>query len=168
MWECQCCEFQVYHNSSLPQHEPNVLHKQSVNRGSLLTSSSLGSCLAMLFSKEMVGFLAVSRMSSTFLSPRSSRPLARMPTLITPFSSRAEFSVLSRAEILWTVQPAKGLTWWIKKWRWSHDEHFIFYTWPYIFSSMHVCTQLLNSLGWPVILMFPLTMAAVTLTLKMV
>lgn len=60
------------------------------------TSSSFGSCLAMLSSKETVGFLAVSRMSCTFLSPRSSRPLARIPTLITPFSIRAELSVLSR------------------------------------------------------------------------
>lgn len=60
------------------------------------TSSSFGSCLAMLSSKETVGFLAVSRMSCTSLSPRSSRPLARIPTLITPFSIRAELSVLSR------------------------------------------------------------------------
>lgn len=60
------------------------------------TSSSFGSCLAMLLSKETVGFFAVSRMSCTFLSPRSSRPLARIPTLITPFSIRAELSVLPR------------------------------------------------------------------------
>lgn len=60
------------------------------------TSSSFGSSLAMLLSKETVGFFAVSRMSCTFLSPRSSRPLARIPTLITPFSIRAELSALPR------------------------------------------------------------------------
>lgn len=59
-----------------------------------LTDSSLGSCFTMFFNREMVGFLAVRRMSSTILSPRSSRPLARIPTLITPFSSRDELSVL--------------------------------------------------------------------------
>lgn len=61
-----------------------------------LTNSSFGSCLAMLFSNDTVGFLAVSSMSSTFLSPRSSKPLARIPTLITPFNSRAGFSALTR------------------------------------------------------------------------
>lgn len=60
------------------------------------TSSSFGSCSAMLSSKATVGFLAVSRMSCTSRSPRSSRPLARIPTLITPFSIRAELSVLPR------------------------------------------------------------------------
>lgn len=60
------------------------------------TDSSFGSCLAMLFSNDTVGFLAVSSMSSTFLSPRSSKPLARIPTLITPFNSRARFSALTR------------------------------------------------------------------------
>lgn len=59
-----------------------------------LTDSSLGSCFTMFFNREMVGFLAVRRMSSTILSPRSSRPLARIPTLITPFSSRDELSGL--------------------------------------------------------------------------
>lgn len=78
----------------LPQKNKNP-QKATLLIGSP-TSSSFGSCLAMLSSKETVGFLAVSRMSCTSLSPRSSRPLARIPTLITPFSIRAELSVLPR------------------------------------------------------------------------
>lgn len=37
--------------------------------------------------RDLVGFSEQSRTRLTFLSPRSSRPLARTPTLITPFSA---------------------------------------------------------------------------------
>lgn len=83
-------------NSRFPTNLSSLLQCPKITALRFLTSSSLGSCLAIFFSKEMVGFFAVSRMSWTFLSPRSSRPLARMPTLITPFSSRAGFSLLLR------------------------------------------------------------------------
>lgn len=90
------CQNVIVLNSRFPTNLSSLLQCPKITALRFLTSSSLGSCLAIFFSKEMVGFFAVSRMSWTFLSPRSSRPLARMPTLITPFSSRAGFSLLSR------------------------------------------------------------------------
>lgn len=93
----------------------SLLQRPPSPGSSFLTSSSLGSCLAMFFSKETVGFLAVSRMSWTFRSPRSSRPLARIPTLITPFSSRAGFSFLTGRSVINTcvplIQPHRRFLW---------------------------------------------------------
>lgn len=60
-----------------------------------LTANWLGNCSATIFKSEQVGFLAARRMSWTFLSPCSSRPLAKIPTRITPFSIRAWGSALS-------------------------------------------------------------------------
>lgn len=95
------CEKAGIVNPLLSQSFVHTKHRKSFYKtinlsynACLLTVSSFGSCFVMFFSNEMVGFLAVSRMSSTFLSPRSSRPLARIPTLITPFSSRAAFLAL--------------------------------------------------------------------------
>lgn len=54
--------------------------------GLALTDSSRGSSCLILCSRECVGFLEQSRVSCTLWSPRSTRPLARMPTRTTPLS----------------------------------------------------------------------------------
>lgn len=49
------------------------------------TVSCLGRCSTMRVRRLLVGFSEQSSTRFTFLSPRSSKPLARTPTLITPF-----------------------------------------------------------------------------------
>lgn len=58
-------------------------------KGGSLTASCLGSCSATVLKRETVGFLAASRMSWTLRSPRRRRPLARIPTRMTPLRTRA-------------------------------------------------------------------------------
>lgn len=50
------------------------------------TVNCLGRCSTMRVRRSLVGFSEQSKTRFTFLSPRSSKPLARTPTLITPFS----------------------------------------------------------------------------------
>ncbi len=50
----------------------------------------------MVFNREAVGFLAASRMSWTLRSSRRRRPLARIPTRMTPLRTRAWDSDLSK------------------------------------------------------------------------